>query len=365
MSNRNGTSGVKQGAKMVKSPQKRIFVDSDDQDDDGVKGFTLRLTQVQVSEEKKVTSSAKKNKYGSSSHYRNGSMAGAYADHEIEDEALYNTAGPMTRVNTLVCPNGGFTIKSSNKKRKIINVPRSPARPQPLVFEERKAHEGNDIEMISIGSNLRLEHLEEQQLRTSNKGSSAAKPPKVAALKKASFAGTMSSSGADDSTSGGGYSQSDNSGQELNQSMSSSMGSNGPLTNQMLIRSPAAKKKTVSKLIVQLTKDGSPVKGAGASSPAKEMIINSHKKRAEEVKEFKRSLCYKALEQAVMMGEDLVEREDEIEGMRKLELDTDQGATTCRTFLICVERLYEILAITPVSKEYREKFSKAYKVLYS
>jgi hypothetical protein len=47
-----------------------------------------------VSEEKKkgaasgMSSSAKKNKYGSSSHYRNGSMV-AYADNEIEDEAAY------------------------------------------------------------------------------------------------------------------------------------------------------------------------------------------------------------------------------------------------------------------------------------
>jgi hypothetical protein len=100
-------------------------------------------------------------------------------------------------------------------------------------------------------------------------------------------------------------------------------------------------------------------------SPAKDHVINSHKKRADEVREFKRSLCYKALEQAVLMGEDLVEREDEIEGMRKLELDTDQGATTCRNFLVCVERLYEIMSIQAVSKEYRAKFSKAYKVLYS
>ena len=58
-------------------------------------------------------------------------------------------------------------------------------------------------------------------------------------------------------------------------------------------------------------------------SPAKDRVQNSHKKRADEIKDFKKSLCYKALEQAVLMGEDLVEREDEIDGMRKLELDTD------------------------------------------
>jgi hypothetical protein len=120
---------MKKGAN---SPPKSKFGDSDE-DEDGVKGFTLRLTQVQVSEEKKksggasgMTSSAKKNKYGSSSHYRNGSMV-AYADNEIEDEAAYTEFAIQTRVNTIVGANGGFTIKSSNKKRKIINVIGSPS----------------------------------------------------------------------------------------------------------------------------------------------------------------------------------------------------------------------------------------------
>lgn len=86
--------------------------------------------------------------------------------------------------------------------------------------------------------------------------------------------------------------------------------------------------------------------------------------KVDELKDFKRSVCYKALEQAVLLGEDLVEREEEIEGFRKLELDSDQGATTCRTFLVCIERLYDILNVVPGSKDYRLKFSKAYKVLY-
>jgi hypothetical protein len=90
MSNR-GKIGSSPMKKPVNSPPKSKFGDSDE-DDDGVKGFTLRLTQVQVSEEKKKggmsSASAKKNKYGSSSHYRNGSMV-AYADNEIEDEAAY------------------------------------------------------------------------------------------------------------------------------------------------------------------------------------------------------------------------------------------------------------------------------------
>ena len=71
-----------------------------------------------------------------------------------------------------------------------------------------------------------------------------------------------------------------------------------------------------------------------------------------------------------MLGEDMVEREEEIEvsegqGCKKIELDSESGASACRNFLVCVERLFEILSITPINKEYRLKFSKAYKVLYS
>ena len=128
----------------------------------------------------------------------------------------------------------------------------------------------------------------------------------------------------------------------------------------MIVRSPAKKKTTVftnSKLLTQLTKDGSPTKDTLRKISA---VVN-------ELAEFKKGLCYKALEQACLMGEDLVEREEELEGtqLRKLELDTEQGAGICRSFLVCVERLYEIMGVEPVSKEYRAKFSKAYKVLYS
>jgi hypothetical protein len=71
-----------------------------------------------------------------------------------------------------------------------------------------------------------------------------------------------------------------------------------------------------------------------------------------------------------LLGEDIIDREEEIEvsegeGYKKVELDSDQGASFCRNFLVCVERLYEILQIAPVNKEYRLKFSKAYRVLYN
>jgi len=51
-------------------------------------------------------------------------------------------------------------------------------------------------------------------------------------------------------------------------------------------------------------------------------------------------------------------------GFRKLELESETGANNCRSFLLSLERLYSILSLNPVPKDYRQKFSKAYKVLY-
>lgn len=103
--------------------------------------------------------------------------------------------------------------------------------------------------MMSIGSNLRLEHLEEQPLRSkkpaANSGS-AAKPPKFSQkiLNKAVTTGMNNSlamsSGADDSTSGGGSSGSENSTERSNEAGAIA---GNPLTNPLL-RSPAKKPKT-------------------------------------------------------------------------------------------------------------------------
>jgi hypothetical protein len=46
-------------------------------------------------------------------------------------------------------------------------------------------------------------------------------------------------------------------------------------------------------------------------------------KTVEDIKEFKKGIIFKALEQAVLIGEDIREREEEIDGFRKLELESD------------------------------------------
>ena len=100
--------------------------------------------------------------------------------------------------------------------------------------EERKACEGNDVEMMSIGSALRLEHLEEQPLRTKKAtNGSAAKPPKFTHKIIKTSATLNTSSCADDTTCGGHSSglESQNTQNDTQDLFSSSSGSNGPLQN--------------------------------------------------------------------------------------------------------------------------------------
>ena len=204
---------------------------------------------------------------------------------------------------------------------------------------------------------MRLDHLEEQSLRSKKRpserttpGSKASKPPKSNSKKAnpcANISITLSSS--DDSTNGGNSSNDDNFTDRLRVN---GITPNSPAQTKGHLRSPLKKQglKTGASPIKLLTEYHSSIK----PTPF------------DEIKTFKKGVCYKALEQAVLIGEDIREREDKLDGtcFGKLELESDQGSQACRSFLQCLERLFDILLITPVKKDYRLKFSKAYKVLY-
>jgi hypothetical protein len=189
--------------------------------------------------------------------------------------------------------------------------------------------------MMSIGSQMRLEHLEEQSLR-SNKATPNSKPPRSGKKAKLTGPTNISFGSSDDSTQGGISSNDDNFSERLR------ITTNSP--SKPNTRTPVKKQVTPVKLLTEITS----------------------KRSEDEVKEFKKSICYKALEQAVLLGEDIREREEYLEGTayRKIELESESGSMTCRSYLQCLERLFQILEIIPVKKDYRLKFSKAYKVLY-
>jgi hypothetical protein len=49
----------------------------------------------------------------------------------------------------------------------------------------------------------------------------------------------------------------------------------------------------------------------------------------------------------------------------KFDLDSDEGQERCKSFLGCLERIFIILVLKMSPRDYREKFSNAYKVLYT
>jgi len=78
-----------------------------------------------------------------------------------------------------------------------------------------------------------------------------------------------------------------------------------------------------------------------------------------EIEEFRKTTDFLNLENAVMMADRLKQRSD-----KKYDLDSEDGQRACKKFLSQTERLCEIFKANCAHRNYRERFSKAYKVLY-
>ena len=80
-----------------------------------------------------------------------------------------------------------------------------------------------------------------------------------------------------------------------------------------------------------------------------------------EVRIFKKSLYYHSIEEAYVNSEKLLTRPSD----GKYDLDSEEGQEICRNYLKIIEQISLIYQIKPEDRSYREKFSKAYKVLYN
>ena len=78
-----------------------------------------------------------------------------------------------------------------------------------------------------------------------------------------------------------------------------------------------------------------------------------------EIEEFRRSSDFLLLENTVMMSDHLKQRADD-----KYDLDSEDGQRACKRFLNQIERLCELFKANCAHRNYRQQFSKAYKVLY-
>jgi hypothetical protein len=59
-----------------------------------------------------------------------------------------------------------------------------------------------------------------------------------------------------------------------------------------------------------------------------------------EIRLFKKSVYYKAIEQAALLGEDMIIRDG---SNGKFDLDSDEGQTICKNYLASLERFFLIL----------------------
>lgn len=78
-----------------------------------------------------------------------------------------------------------------------------------------------------------------------------------------------------------------------------------------------------------------------------------------ELEEFKRSSEFLLLENTVMLSNHLKQRSD-----NKYDLDSAEGQRACKRLLNQIERLCDVFKSNTSSRNYRDEFSKAYKVLY-
>ena len=79
----------------------------------------------------------------------------------------------------------------------------------------------------------------------------------------------------------------------------------------------------------------------------------------KELEQFKQSREFYSLETVVMSSNKLVQKSD-----NKFDLDTKEGQNSCKEFLKKLEELCIQFKANYASREYRNKFSAAYKVLY-
>lgn len=78
-----------------------------------------------------------------------------------------------------------------------------------------------------------------------------------------------------------------------------------------------------------------------------------------EIEEFRRSSDYLLLEHTILCSSKLSQRID-----NKYDLDSDHGQRCCKKLLNQLENLCETFKVKCASRDYRNHFSKAYKVLY-
>lgn len=79
-----------------------------------------------------------------------------------------------------------------------------------------------------------------------------------------------------------------------------------------------------------------------------------------ELEELRNSKEFLNLEAAALAGSQLIQKPD-----GKFDLDSDEGQKNCKNFLQELEQLFKSFKVQHAQRKYRDKFSQAYKALYT
>lgn len=98
--------------------------------------------------------------------------------------------------------------------------------------------------------------------------------------------------------------------------------------------------------------------------PAKENEIGDRAKTAPPrpptvIEEFRASQQFLNLETASIAGSQLIQKSED-----KFDFESEEGQSRCKSFLLELEKLSNSFQIKIASRNYRNKFSNAYKILY-
>ena len=99
---------------------------------------------------------------------------------------------------------------------------------------------------------------------------------------------------------------------------------------------------------------------AGGDDLRGERVKTAPPRPPTEIEELRASKQFINLETATIAGSQLIQRSD-----GKFNLESPEGQDSCKKFLQELEKLFDSFKAIHVSRAYRNKFSQAYKVLYT
>ncbi len=128
----------------------------------------------------------------------------------------------------------------------------------------------------------------------------------------------------------------------------------------------------VKKSLLTSTGCGPDGSRAAAAAPSQKIKLKRKTDQTAHISKFSQSLVFNAIERVNKSGSELIVRAQDlanpIQQMNQnkilYDFDSEQGLEGCRKYLECLENLFALSFLKRASREYRQHFTAAYRVLY-